>query len=384
VYGFDYGTTLARAFLHELLSRGPKAAEGPYRYQGKELSILFAGLFDGVDRSHVDFPYLPLPLRTALDDGGPLPTRVKQALHLVAAHERRFYRRARLLGTAQPNWREKWVPGVSEDVGGSLLPGEQKPSSELALVSLHEMYHSARRAGAPFPRLDELYEKDADTAELFVFNDHFEQSSARGLSRHYEREVQAGLAEVKAFKPGFAGAPMRKEQQHFAAHMRVYIRWMAALWRPYHARLQQLNDDEDRLRGSATGNMAGMLGIPRESAAQRQSRKQRLQAINQERAQLRTDLGWLEEVNEEAVRMRSALNNPVRGWRAAGTREQADLWAVLLSASFEEPAKGVSEHVHRLFGHFVHDRLAVDTAQRSLTQLTGQNFFAIRGFDLPS
>ena len=384
VYGFDYGATLARAFLHELLSRGPQAAEGPYRYQGKELSILFAGLFDGVDRSHVDFPYLPLPLRTALDDGGPLPTRVKQALHLVAAHERRFYRRARLLGAAQPNWREKWVPGVSEDVGGSLLPGEQKPSSELALVSLHEMYHSARRAGAPFPSLDELYEKDIFTAELFVFNDHFEQSSARGLSRHYEREVQAGLAEVKAFKPGFAGAPLRKEQQLFAAHMRLYIRWMAALWRPYHVRLQQLNGDEDRLRASATGNMAGMLGIPRESAAQRQSREQRLQAINQERAQLRTDLGWLEEVNEEAVRMRSALNNPVRGWRAAGTREQADLWAVLLSAWFEEPAKGVSEHVHRLFGHFVHDRLAVDTAQRSLTQLTGQNFFAIRGFDLPS
>lgn len=384
VYGFDYGATLARAFLHELLSREPQAAEGAYRYQGKALSILFAGLFDGVDRSHVDFPYLPLPLRTALDDGGPLPERVKQALHLVAAHERRFYRRARLLGSDKANWRETWVPGVSEDVGGSLLPGEQKPSAELALVSLHKMYHAARRAGAPFPELDQLYEKDADTAELFVFNDHFDQASAKGLSRHYEREAQSSIAELKAFKPVYAGTPMRREQQLFAAHMRVYIRWLAALWQPYQARVRQLSEEEDRLRSSALDSMTSMLGISRESSAQRQAREQRLQAISQEREQLRADLGWLEEVNEEATGMRSALNNPVRGWRAAGTREQADLWVVLLSEWFEERPKAVSEPMHRLFGHFVHDRLAVGAAQRSLTQLGGQNFFDIRGFDLSS
>ncbi|WP_439860572.1 hypothetical protein [Pseudomonas sp. MBLB4136] len=384
VYGFDYGATLARAFLHELLSREPQPAAGSYRYQGKGLSILFAGLFDGVDRSHLDFPYLPLPLRTVLDDGGPLPDRVKQALHLVAAHERRFYRRARLLGSDKAHWREKWVPGVSEDVGGSLLPGEQKPSAELALVSLHEMYRAARRAGAPFPELDQLYEKDADTAELFIFNDHFEQASAKGLSRHYEREAQTSIAELKAFKPLYGGAPMRREQQLFTAHMRLYIRWLAALWNPYQERMRQLSEEEDRLHASALGSITGMLGISRESTAQRQAREQRLQALHQESEALRTDLGWLEEVNEEATGMRSALRNPVRGWRAAGTREQADLWVVLLSEWFDERPKAVSEPLHRLFGHFVHDRLAVGAAQRSLTQLGGQNFFDIRGFDLPS
>ena len=384
VYGYDYGATLARAFLHELLSREPQPAGDAYRYQGIKLTILFAGLFDGVDRSHVDFPYLPLPLRTVLDDGGPLPDRVKQALHLVAAHERRFYRRARLLGSGKANWREKWVPGVSEDVGGSLLPGEQKPSAELALVSLHTMYSAARHAGAPFPELDQLYEKDADTAELFVFNDHIDQVSAKGLSRHYEREAQFSLAEIKAFKPRFSGAPLRREQQLFAAHMRVYIRWLAAIWKPYQARLQQLNEEEDQLRAGALGSMTGMLGISRESAAQRQAREQRLQAISQERAQLRAELGWLEEVNEEANDMYSALKNPARGWRVAGTREQADLWVVLLSAWFDQPSRAFSEPIHRLFGHFVHDRLAVSAAQRSVTQLAGQNFFDIRGFDLPS
>jgi hypothetical protein len=255
-----------------------------------------------------------------LDDGGALPERVQQALHLVAGHERRFYRRARLLGNSLTQWREKWVPGVSEDVGGSLLPGEQKPSAELALVSLHEMYHAARRAGAPFPELDQLYEQDADTAEFFIFNDHIDNVSAKGLSRHYEREAQASLAQVRAFKPVYANGPMRREQQLFAAHMRVYIRWLAALWKPYQARMRQLNEEEDRLRAGALGSMSGMLGISRESAAQRQARETRLQAINQERTQLRTDLGWLEAVHDEATGMRAALDNPVRGWRAAGTR----------------------------------------------------------------
>ena len=177
---------------------------------------------------------------------------------------------------------------------------------------------------------------------------------------------------------------MRREQQLFVAHMRVYIRWLAALWQPYQARVRQLSEEEDRLRSSALDSMTSMLGISRESSAQRQAREQRLQAISQEREQLRADLGWLEEVNEEATGMRSALNNPVRGWRAAGTREQADLWVVLLSEWFEERPKAVSEPMHRLFGHFVHDRLAVGAAQRSLTQLGGQNFFDIRGFDLSS
>jgi len=129
--------------------------------------------------------------------------------------------------------------------------------------------------------------------------------------------------------------------------------------------------------------MSGMLGISRESAAQRQAREKRLQAISQERTQLRTDLGWLEAVHDEATGMRAALDNPVRGWRAAGTREQADLWEVLLSAWFEEPSKAISEPIHRLFGHFVHDRLAAGAAQRSVRQLGGQTFFEIRGFDVP-
>lgn len=384
VYGFDYGATLARAFLHELLSREPQPTDGTYRYQGKTLTILFAGLFDNVDRSHVDLPYLPLPVRTVLDDGGPLPEHVKQALHLVAAHERRFYRRARLLGSTKANWREKWMPGVSEDIGGSLLAGEQKPSAELALVSLHEMYHAARRAGAPFPSLDQLYGINADTASLFIFNDHFEQASAKGLSRHYQREAQTSVAELKRVKPFYASAPMRPRELLFAAHMRLYIRWLAALWGPYQVRLRQLAEEEERLHASELGSMSGMLGISRESAAQRDERARRMQVITNERAKLRAEFGWLEDVDGEANEMRLALRNPTLGWRAAGTREQADIWLVLLSEWFNENPGEVSEHMHRLFGHFVHDRLVFSVAQRSAKQFQGQNFFALRGFDVAS
>ena len=109
-----------------------------------------------------------------------------------------------------------------------------------------------------------------------------------------------------------------------------------------------------------------------------------MQAIREEKLKLKNELGWLEEVNDEADGMLKKLRNPALGWRAAGTREQADLWAILLSEWFATTPTPVPEKVHRLFGHFVHDLLAVDVAQRTLTQFTGQNFFDVRGFDLTS
>lgn len=378
VYGFDYGATLARAFLHELLGKEPQTSGEPHRYQGKQLTILFVGLFDGVDRSHTDLPYLPLPLRTVLDDGGPLPEQVKKALHLVAAHERRFYRRARLLGSGNTNWREKWLPGVSEDIGGSLLPDEQKPSTELALVSLHEMYHAARRAGAPFPALEDLPLTGRKLAELFIFNDHFDRLSARALSRHYAREAQAMFARLGSRAPLHGSQPMPPERRQFAAHMCLYIRWLAALWWPYEKRTRQLGEEEDRLHAESLSSITGVLGIPRGNSPQHE----RLQAIRQERAQLQAELGWLKQVHEEATGMREKLRNPSLGWQAAGTREQADLWEVLLAEWFATEPRPVSEKIHRLFGHFVHDRLAANLTQRSMMQFVGQSYLDIRGFDL--
>lgn len=78
VYGFDYGGTLARGFLHRLLGRC-LIDRDKVEYQGIQLVVLFVGLFDAVDRSHIEVPLvddlLTGPLRTVLGDSNSLPLR---------------------------------------------------------------------------------------------------------------------------------------------------------------------------------------------------------------------------------------------------------------------------------------------------------------------
>ncbi|VXC25724.1 Uncharacterized alpha/beta hydrolase domain [Pseudomonas sp. 8AS] len=387
VYGFDYGATLARAFLQQLLGRC-LGEDDQAEYQGARLVVLFAGLFDGVDRSHGEIPlvedFLPVPVRTVLDDGGTLPAAVRQALHLVAAHERRFYRRARLLGEGNPAWREELLPGVSEDVGGSLLPGEQKPSAELARVSLQRMYRAAYSAGVPFPPFEELHEKDADTAQLFAFNDHLDGVSAWGLARHYRRAAQASIAELARVRAANGDLMFSPQQQQFAGHIRLYIRWLAALWRPYAQRLRTIGTEEERLHASQfqSGNSRGMLGFPVASGAQQQTRQQDLQTLRDEREALRAQLGWLETVDSEARALRNRLEH-LDGWRAAGTPQQAQLCHVLLAEWFNDAPAPLPQPLQRLFGHFIHDQLVQSTVQRSARSLGGQHYFDIRDYDRP-
>ena len=361
VFGFDFGATLARAFLHALLEEDTP---------GAKLQLVFAGLFDGVDRSAASNPILEhfLPFRNDLDDGGLVPKEVQTVLHLIAAHERRFYRRARLLGRLQRGWREQLMPGVSEDIGGGLAPGEQKPSAELPLASLHRMYRAACQAGVPFPPLEQLFEVDVVTAELFVFNDRVHGRSAATLAERYLRS--SGHA-----RPGREG---------FTVHMRLYIRWLAELWRDYQTSLRSLDEEEDRLHASrfAGGEISGLLGLPHESDTQRKQRLQRTQALKDERTVLQRRYGWLDEVNEEA---RSLLNrHKVYGLHAAGgSWEHFQMQQTLLAEWFTSQPARIDPAVRALFACFMHDKLVLSTAQRTAKSLSGENFFVIRGFDLP-
>lgn len=379
VYGFDYGATLARGFLYRLLDRSLINGE-EVEYQGARLVVLFAGLFDAVDRSHTKIPlvddYIPVPTSTVLGDSNGLPKQVRQALHLVAAHERRFYRRASLLGKGNAKWREELMPGVSEDVGGSLLPGEQKPSAELALVSLHRMYRAAFQAGVPFLHLEDLYEKDADTAELFTFNDHINGKTALGLVKHYQSAAKSSIAQLKNLNLG--------DKAPFLGHMRLYIRWLASISRPYVQRLRAIGEEEDRLNASqyAAGNSAGMFGRPMETQEKRQARLKRTQELQTERETLRAQLGWLEDVDSEARSMRSGRARD--GYRAAGTPQQMLVWQVLLEEEwFKEQLSPLPEEVSLLFGHFIHDQLVQSLAQQSAKSMSGQCYFDIRGIDRP-
>ena len=368
VFGFDFGATLARAFVHTVFERSQKQGNDQV-YRQARIEVVFAGLFDAVDRTSAEVPPLEffLPTTNALDDGGLIHPEVKALLHLVAAHERRFYRRARLLGDQRRGWREELMPGVSEDIGGGIAPGEQKPSNELALVSLHRMYRAAYSAGVSLFPLQELGEKDFNIAKLFIFNDKTpNQQGAQSLTARYRRLLGHQT-------PGHDG---------FLLNMRYYIRWLANIWQAYKAELQQLDDREDSLYQSQFSDsswLAKTLGLGSETARQREIRLEQTSAIHQRRAELHNHFRWLSEVDEEARDMRNRLR--IYRTRAAGTRQQLEVWLVLLTEWFEPSP--LEPEIADLFSFFVHDQQVLSNTQRTARWWSGENFFDIRGFDSP-
>lgn len=300
VYGFDFGATLARAFCHKLYD---ECEPGTNRYKGLELEIIFVGLFDAVDRSMADsivLDYL-LPLVNRINDGECLPGPVKAALHLIAAHEHRGIRRARLIGTGSltPRWEERLVPGISEDVGGGLRKEDAPYSRELHQASLHEMYRAAYRAGVPFHSLEQLYEVDADLAGLFELNDHINGTSALDANARY-------LARVGASTPS---------KESFLTHRRLYIRRLRLLWQLYYEQSQAFAQEEARLERPLLGSesrLGRLLGQGSESMVQAEQRDRALQRVRASQAELRKTLGWLEDVQREARILQAGFTPPPR------------------------------------------------------------------------
>src|SRR5690606_34493340 len=261
-----------------------------------------------------------------------LPSQVRSALHLVAAHER--HRRVRLLGKAQRGWREQLMAGMSEDIGGGLASSEAK-STDLALVSLHHMYQAAFRSGVPFPPLEQLPRIAAKTAELFVFTDHREGQSALALSGHYGRRF---------FRD------RRPRPDTFFEHTHQYIRWLADLWRTYQQGLRQLDEAQQNLIDQiyAGGNLRGLLGLPAPNATQ----SQRLRQIELERQELHRVYGWLREADNEARRLRNRLR--LDGLRATGGNRQLYEWKDILLAEWfsTQDRKLDDEDAKRVFHFF--------------------------------
>ena len=362
VFGFDFGATLARVFIRALFERCEKRGD-IYLYRQAQVEVVFAGLLDAVDRSAPEVPPLEFFLlaTNAMEDGGLIHPDVKAVLHLVAAHERRFYRRARLLGETRRHWREELMPGVSEDVGGGIAPGEYKPTIQLALTSLLRMYKAAVEAGAALPNLDELAQKDAEIAALFKVD-----AAVPKLVARYQQRVAAGT-------PGHQG---------FVQHMRHYIRWLAIGWRNYQRELKELDQREDELHQrqfARSSGVARLLGQSTESAYERQLRLSETRKLQQRRETLHEQNGWLEEVNKEARSLKSRLQ--AYGSRAAGTQQQLKVWLELLE-EWDSPGR-LPQPIHELFSLHVHDQLSLHEAQRLVRSFTGELYFAIRGFDLP-
>ncbi|WP_249978564.1 phospholipase effector Tle1 domain-containing protein [Vreelandella olivaria] len=387
VFGFDFGAALAKAFIRELLDKRCEREGDIYRYQGAEVVVAFAGLFDCVHRTHPDMGPLEAltPAVTEIDDGGPLHPACRRAVHLIAAHERRISRRCRPLGGQRANWREELLPGISEDVGGGLKPGEQKVSAELSRYALHRMYRLAHRAGVPIPSLEQLYQRNPDVAAYFMIDDEINGHTLPSLAQAYAaatRRHQAPSAES------------------FRFHTELYLVWLAKRYLIYRDTKAAL---EERLAALPSRTPSGVLGVPTASLTRPDEWENIVasaEEIEQGLAELEAHWGWLTEVDQEARTINAQHFTPTNEISRYAQRhlaiegKWAQRWIARVggeAARYEMEA--TFEHspgVAYLFRYGIHDRHDDDQALRF--QAGGANasigsryyrFLAWRGIDMP-
>ncbi len=132
---------------------------------------------------------------------------------------------------------------------------------------------------------------------------------------------------------------------------------------------------------SSHSTMTRLFGQTTESSHQRQQRMDETQTLRQRREALREQHSWLEEVDKEARGIKSRLS--AYGARAAGSERQLEVWLALLGEWEANPPAPLHRDMDELFGRYVHDHLALSEIQRVIRSMTGELFFAIRGFDKP-
>ena len=355
VFGADLGGILARRFIDELLEEVCSKEGDAYSYEGVNIEVTFAGLFDCSRRSALDSGdtmadafslagLLARPIAGPLEwIGGPkvidfskqLHPAVKKALHLVAAHERRVYRPVVPLGTLKSEWRELLLPGISEDITGGLLPNEQRPSAELCRVALHEMYSVACKGEVPFPNFKTLQEIDPLVAAYFEMNDNLAGKSVRYYTRRYMQMAGNTTPSSKAF----------------AHHLEIYVEWLGRQYADYKARLEKANAEE--------------------------------------RSWLKKRWGWLGFVRDEAKYVERAVANP-NGYVAYAQRSNALKMAKIF---LYPPLREFPEEVATFFSYFMHDFVsstAFTTSPTEQVKIKGQSeamisshhFFLSRGIEI--
>lgn len=301
LFGFDVGATLARKFIDALLDDICQKQGDKYTYQGVPVEIIFTGLFDcarhtpASNNNGVDWFISTLggPVKgisvlmgdKSVEQESALPDAVKNALHLVAAHENRPWRSVYCLGGSNYNHKEELLPGCAEDVGGGLKPNEQKPSAELCRVALHRMYRAATMAGVPFPDLQTLDQTDTDVAVYFIMQDKVENKSVAQWTKLYQQAVP--------FKAVSIGAQNR--------HLDSYIEWLGRQYYQYRCECLKYEKKRGDILTSA-GASVGMLGIS--SQAKEASRH-----YQNELDVLHKNWGWLDDVHDAAIRMKNSMEN---------------------------------------------------------------------------
>lgn len=377
VFGFDFGAAMAKAFVRELLDEVCEQNGNSHHYEGVEVKVAFVGLFDCVDRTHPEMGPLDWfhPLSPVLDDGGALHPGCQRALHLIAAHERRYYRRCRPLGGQNANWREELCPGISEDIGGGLVSDEQKTSAELSRAALHRMYRQATRGGVPFPSLESLREKDVMTAQLFELNDRIEGYSLMAMAIHYQRQTSSHRSPTA---------------ESFRFHTLIYLAWLAKRYRDYREGMAILESREDALPNRYYNRTLGVVTSSlTESREQWEIEESERADIDAGIADLKETWGWLEQVDSEARNIRNRFNSAdsnIRHHARAVLRENrilADSWH---RWTREESPPSLPEPLELLFAYGLHDKqpAEMDYRNRQPNQVSGgYRFMAYRGINRP-
>ena len=377
VFGFDFGAAMAKAFVRRLLDEVCDQDGERFVYQDSDVEVVFVGLLDCVDRTHAEMGLLDWfhPLSPVLDDGGGLHPGCQRALHLIAAHERRFYRRCRPLGAENPQWHEELCPGISEDIGGGLKADEQKASAELSRAALHRMYRRATIAGVPFPPLDSLVARGRRFAQMFELNDEIDGYSLPALARHYQRMTTSR---------------QRPTDENFRAHTLVYLGWLAQRYRDYQDTLAALEAREDALPNRYYHRTIGSLVASISGEQEEWSLQKAEQAeIDAAIASLRQSWGWLEDVDSEAQdirrRERSSDRNTYLHARAT-LRHHSQLANSWYQWTREESPPELPEPVGLLFAYGLHDKQPEEMTYRNRqpSQLVGgYRFMTWRGIDQP-
>lgn len=299
----------------------------------------------------------------SVDQDSALPETVKNALHLVAAHENRPWRSLYCLGGSNEKHQEELLPGCAEDVGGGLKPNEQKPSAELCRVALHRMYRAATMAGVPFPDLQTLDQTDTDVASYFIMQDSVNRKSVAQWTKIYQQAVP--------FKEVTVGAQNR--------HLDSYFEWMGRQYYQYRRECIKYENKRGDALSSAAASV-GLLGISsqaKETAGQYQN----------ELDLLRKNWGWLEDVHSAALKMRNSMENNPNDKRLRivpniyePALRRARRFIGYAQAAFLDQPQPLSEDVapSEMYAWFVHDRQAVQNDGG-----ISEDFLVIRSMEKP-
>ncbi|EMH4161404.1 DUF2235 domain-containing protein [Pluralibacter gergoviae] len=379
LFGYDLGATLARKFLDTFLEDVCQKKGDKYTYQNIPAEIVFTGFFDcarhtpASNNNGVDWfvSLLGGPVRgvsvllgdKSVDQQSALPATVKNALHLVAAHENRPWRSLYCLGGNNAKHQEELLPGCAEDVGGGLKPGEQKPSAELCRVALQRMYRAATMAGVPFPDLQTLDKTDIDVAAYFIIQDKVNNKSVAQWTKIYQQAIP--------FKAVNTGAQNR--------HLDSYIEWLGQQYYQYRSECIKYEKQRGDALASA-GASAGLVGITPHARGQADRFQYEFDVLHK-------NWGWLEDVHQAALGMKNSMEtdpNDKRLWIVPDVYGPALRRARRFIDYARAAYRGLPQPLPQdtappeMYAWFIHDRQTVEKGQG-----ISQDFLVIRSMEKP-